>query len=299
MSQSTAARAARAEKKAEDNVKAAEIVWRKAWWTTTLELAKPDDSSKKEIGEMYDEVERILHQRRDYISNRRRTGRAFIVLAHDEVVTLPPRKCVAVKEAGIPVTSEIIEVIRASEEANESLREFSARLTGKHWSVGSDEEIEKALETKPALAARVAAKAIKTDEGRKAVAEALVEDPKALTEVRKAEVKAFTASSGAKSAAQTTAARAAKNTREEQEMLASGQMALSALFPLLMASTEVKEFLETAEKVDYRADDETKTALKRFAERFRNFATILDEIADGSVSSVISDEDLEVLLRAS
>ena len=52
---------------AEGDRKAAEALWPKTWWKTTLELANPDDSAKKEIGEMYDEAESILGQHRSYL----------------------------------------------------------------------------------------------------------------------------------------------------------------------------------------------------------------------------------------
>lgn len=293
------ARLARAEKKSEALKQAAETNWRSDWWATTLELAVPDDSAKKEIGEMYDEIESILGQTTSWLSRRRRTGKAFVALAQNEAETLPPRKAMVVTEQKIEVTAEVIEMLRESEREEESLREFSARLTGKAWSVGSDAEIEKALEAKPALAAKVAAKAVKTDEGRKAVAKAMVEDPEAMTEVKRAEVEAYTRTPAAKNAAQTAKEKAAEEARQQKEMLASGALTLSALFPLVMASKEVQEFLDTAEKVDYRADEETKDALRKIAVRFTNYATILTEIADGSVSTTITDEALEALLGAS
>lgn len=179
-------RLARAEKMAEGDRKAAETHWRKTWWATTMALAAPADSAKKEIGEMLTEAEAILGQSRQYLKIRRLIGKAFSIREDTEIETLPPRKARVVIDAKVAITDEVIEMIRESEKEEESLREFSARLTGKAWSVGSDEEIEKALESKPALAAKVAAKAIKTDEGRKAVAKALADPETAKAVIKEA-----------------------------------------------------------------------------------------------------------------
>ena len=305
MGTSTIARAARAEKMAEGDRKAAETAWRKAWWKTTLELAKPDDSAKKEIGEAYDEAEAILGQRRDYLSSRRQTGRAFVVLAHDEIETLQPRKAIAVKDAGIPVTTEVIEMLRESEREEESLREFSARLTGTSWSVGSDEEIEKALEAKPELAAKVAAKTLRTEEGRKTVAVEMSgsdEDTAALRRAsHEADVTRHVKSGDASTAERKRKEKAAEKAAEEAAAATSGAVAPSAGMLLINGRAQVVEFFAIADGVDYRFDPVLPPLMREVGESLKGLGQNLIDAADGKVtkpSDEEMDKDLEALLSS-
>jgi hypothetical protein len=169
----TVVRAARAEKKAEDGREAAETAWRAAWWKTTSALAKVPGAPRTELTKVYREVQLVLGQGTEWLSKRRKTGKAFVSLKANEINALPPRKAIEVAVNNVPVTDEIIEMLRDSDElrirdkaypTRETLRDFSARLTGTTWSVGSDEEIEKALEAKPELARKITAKTIETDE---------------------------------------------------------------------------------------------------------------------------------------
>jgi hypothetical protein len=141
-----------------------------------MALEKVPGTPRAELTQAYREAEAILGQGTQWLSKRRRTGKAFVSLKANELRDLPPRKAIAVSEAKIPVTDEIVEMLRESERNDETLREFSERLTGNSWSVGSDAEIEKALEAKPELARKIAAKTIETDEtAAKAAAETLAQ----------------------------------------------------------------------------------------------------------------------------
>lgn len=300
------ARAARAEKMAEGDRKAAETAWRKAWWKTTHELAKPDDSAKKEIGEMYDEAEAILGQSRRYLKQRRQVGLAFSALERTEIETLPPRKAMVVADAKIKVTDEVIEAIKESERKEESLREFSARLTGKSWSVGSEEEIEKALEAKPELAAKVAAKTIKSESGRKAIAEEMsgsTEDAAALRAAsHDADVKRYTKSGSAADAARKRAEKAAEKAAEEAAAAATGAVAPSAGMLLINGRAQVVEFFRIADGVGYRFDPVLPPVMREVGESLKGLGQNLIDAADGTItkpSDEEMDKELEDLLSGS
>jgi len=157
-------RAARAEKRAENDRTAADAAWRAAWWKTTMALAKLPATPRTELSQALREVDAVLGQSTAWLSKRRATGKAFVVLKDNELSTLPPRKAIEVVVAKVPVTDEVVEMLRESERNEETLRDFSARLTGTSWSVGSDEEIEKALVSKPELARKIARKVIESDQ---------------------------------------------------------------------------------------------------------------------------------------
>jgi len=165
------------------------------------------------------------------------------------------------------------------------------------------EAMDRLATAQPKAAAKVAAKAIKTDEGRKAVAKEMVKDPEATAEFIKAENEHYAEDDEARkiraSAARVKATEAAKEAADAEALATSGELTVAALTPLMIAVQSTKQFLDTAESVDYRADEDTQTLLRKYAERYRDYAVVLEQIANGSVSATISDEDLEALLGAS
>ena len=165
------------------------------------------------------------------------------------------------------------------------------------------EAMDRLAAAQPKAAAKVAAKAIKTDEGRKAVAKEMVKDPEATAEFIKAENEHYAEDDEARkiraSAARVKATEAAKEAADAEALATSGELTVAALTPLMIAVQSTKQFLDTAESVDYRADEDTQTLLRKYAERYRDYAVVLEQIANGSVSATISDEDLEALLGAS
>lgn len=160
---------------------------------------------------------------------------------------------------------------------------------------------EAVAEAAPKTVAKVAAKAIKTDEGRKAVAKAMVEDSAATAEFVKAEIEHHSSTDEGKkvrtSAARVKAEGEAKDDDEAAALAASGHLIVVSLAPLMVAVQSMKQFIDTAESVDYRADEDTKHLISEYARRFESYAKILREIAAGDVSSTISDADLEALLK--
>jgi hypothetical protein len=152
---STITRAAQAEKRAEAGRQAAEAEWRQAWWTTTMALAKPEGNAQ--ATQAYDEAEAILGQSRSYLAKRRQAGRAFMAIGPEQVADLEPRKALAAAAMLDKVDRGTARLLRESEEAGESLREFSARLSGTAWSIGSPDKITEAITANPEIVAQAIA----------------------------------------------------------------------------------------------------------------------------------------------
>jgi hypothetical protein len=160
-----------AEKAAEGTRKQAEAEWRRAWWETSFTLAEPE--TKDETTAAYDLAEKVLGHGRDWLTRRRRTGKAFAVLENRELVE--PRKAVEVCNAGVEVTPEVIAMLKKSEAEGESMREFSARLRGRSWSAGSPEVIASSIRQNPETAKAAAEALAEMEAGKEAEVERLRE----------------------------------------------------------------------------------------------------------------------------
>lgn len=148
---------ARAEHAAEVARSKHDTRWRSAWWDLTLALGQ---LPKAGSGERAKVVAEIVGQAHSSILNRRQLGIRVFMLEIENVHTLPPRMLLAIPASQF--SSETVDLARQAARRGDSLREFSAALTGKAWAddpVGmSEQTIEKIAEAQPEIVAKTVAR---------------------------------------------------------------------------------------------------------------------------------------------
>lgn len=151
---------AAAEAREEEGCNRATVVWRRAWWATTLALGSIPEGEKKLIGEALAIVREATGQAVVYVSRRRRTGRAFVNLKVNETETIPPSMAILVVENGRTPTSAIVKLmLEIDADPDRGVREFLTALTGKNAADTpegmSPETIEKIVTAQPEAVAEV------------------------------------------------------------------------------------------------------------------------------------------------
>lgn len=117
------------EARAETSRRTAEESWRLAWWQTTMALGA---IPRGELTEAFNVVGEITGQSRRWLSTRSLTGRAFRE-AGFHVTSLPPRMSIEVVRNRVPITDEVVAMLREAETEGTTLREFAEQLTGRAW----------------------------------------------------------------------------------------------------------------------------------------------------------------------
>ena len=131
---------------AEANKKDAEESWRRAWWQTTMALGAITDkrSQRNAVGVV---AEVLGAKSRGWTNSRARTGEAFSELTLGAVSLLPPRMSVELVRNKVEITPAVVRDLLQAEEDGVSLREFSAKLTGKSWADTPEGASEEAIRT--------------------------------------------------------------------------------------------------------------------------------------------------------
>lgn len=147
------------EHRAEATRKTAEDAWRRTWWATTMALGAT--TTKPDRAEAVRTVEQITGRSRGYIQSRAKTGEAFQGLTLGAVGLLPPRMSMELAQAKVEITPAVVRDLLQADEDGVSLREFSAKLTGKAWADtaagASEERIAEILSSQPEKVAEIVA----------------------------------------------------------------------------------------------------------------------------------------------
>jgi hypothetical protein len=282
---------AKREAEAEARKGKADMAWRKAWWATTIALGQV--KGRTEIGAAQKIVRAATGQAVGYVSDRTRTGRKFVHLEMNE--TLPPRMALAVVQAGVEVTDEVVEELRAAEQNGVSLREFTASLTGKGWAGTAEgtspEAIEKIAVAQPEVFAKVVGEQMASSpDFAKGVTEAMGTAAKGLPAHERDQLTTSVvgASVGVTEADKAdlskTVTRTAKAHEARESEAPSGIRALKVL-PVMWDVDALLEQFEAAPR-----DDESVAVMKLFSQWAESMARRAKMIADGDFLPPSDDE---------
>ena len=159
------------------------------------------------------------------------------------------------------------------------------------------------VESAPDAAAKIAAKTMKTDEGRKAIAKEMVKTgesasvEKVAADTRQETVRVFLDSAEGKAYMKGRKETTAGEESLKDRLARTGVLSIADMGLLLLSSLHaMEEFSELADSVGNRVAPDAGDTLREIGNRHKVFGQYLIDLADGKNPTKLSDDDLEALL---
>jgi hypothetical protein len=219
-----------------------------------------------------------------------------------EIITLPDKTWPAGSTYEAGPAGAVKRIVDQPGTVAEALKDetFREKVLAK---VDADSVIESVAKANPKAAAKVAAKTMKTEEGRKAIATEMVKSGEAASvekvaaATREESVRTFLASDEGKDYEKGKKETGAAEEALKDRLARTGSLSLSDVGLLLLSSLHaMEEFSELADSVSNRVEPSAADTLREIGNRHKTFGQYLIDLADGKNPTKLSDADLEALL---